>query len=294
MSGPARNGSAPAWNVTRAGSSRPGHPGWVIMAGVTDAPGEYQLYRELAGWWPLISPPAEYAADAAVLQRAFAAALVPVRTVLDLGSGGGHVAMYLRESAAVTLVDISPDMIAASRELIPECEHVQADMLTVRLGRLFDAVLVHDAADYVTTQDELAMLAATAFAHCRPGGVAVFAPDHTAETFRPGRGGGGGSDGAGRQASFRERTRDPDPGDEWIESAYEFTLRSADGDVRVIRETHRLGAFRQSTWLRVLAEAGFEPEPGDVAPAYAGPAASGLKHLFIGHRPAPETVGTGG
>ena len=272
---------------------------WAIIAGVTEsvrpgAPGEYRLYRELAGWWPLISPPGEYAADAAVLQRVFDAAPALVRTILDLGSGGGHVAGYLKADAAVTLVDISADMIAASRLLNPGCEHIRADMLTVRLGRLFDAVLVHDAADYVTTQDELAMLAATAFAHCRPGGVAVFAPDHTADTFRPGRGGGGGSDGAGRQASFRERTTDPDPGDEWIESAYEFTLQSADGSVRVIRETHRLGAFRQSTWMRVLTEAGFEPEPGDVAAAYAGPAAGGLRHLFVGHRSGQETVGAGG
>jgi len=32
-------------------------------------PGEgYRLYRELAGWWPLISPPSEYAGDAAVIE----------------------------------------------------------------------------------------------------------------------------------------------------------------------------------------------------------------------------------
>lgn len=265
-----------------------------IIAGMTEAPGEYRLYQELAGWWPLISPVEEYAADAAVLLNVFDAVRPPIRTLLDLGSGGGHVAMYLKANATVTLVDMSAAMLAASRALNPECEHIRANMLTVRLGRLFDAVLVHDAADYVTTEDELAMLAATAFAHCRPGGVAVFAPDHTADTFRPGRGAGGGSDSAGRQASFRERTTDPDPGDEWIECAYEFTLRSADGSVRVIRETHRLGAFRQSTWMRVLADAGFEPEPGDVAPRYAGPAAGGLAHLFVGHRHSRENVGTSG
>ncbi len=38
-----------------------------MMAGVTKAPGEYRLYQDLAGWWPLISPLEEYAADAAVL-----------------------------------------------------------------------------------------------------------------------------------------------------------------------------------------------------------------------------------
>ena len=256
------------------------------MAGVTKAPGEYRLYRDLAGWWPLISPPEEYAADAAVLIRVLDTAPVPVRTILDLGSGGGHVARQLRPAAEMTLVDISAEMLAASRELNPGCEHIQGDMLTLRLGRSFDAVLVHDAVDYVTTEAELALVAATAFAHCRPGGLAIFGPDHTADTFRPGRGGGGGSDATGRQATFTERTSDPDPADEWIESEYEFRLRSADGSVQVVRESHRLGAFRHSTWMRVLTVAGFTPEPDDVAPRYAGPAAGGMRHLFVGRRPA--------
>jgi SAM-dependent methyltransferase len=261
---------------------------------VTEGPGEYRLYRELAEWWPLISPPEEYAADAAVLRRVFASAAEPVRTLLDLGSGGGHIAWHLKDTARLTLVDRSAPMLAASRALNPECEHVEGDMLTLRLGRSFDAVLVHDAVDYVTTLADLARVAATAFAHCRPGGVAVFAPDHTADTFRPGRGGGGGSDERGRQASFREWTTDPDPADEWIESEYEFRLRAADGSERVVRESHRLGAFRSATWMRVLTTTGFVPEPGDAAGRYAGPAADGLRHLFIGRRPSPQTVSARG
>jgi SAM-dependent methyltransferase len=253
---------------------------------VRDPPGEYRLYDELAGWWPLISPPEQYAADAQSLARVFAAAPRPVREVLDLGSGGGHVAWHLKEQLDLTLVDISAPMLAVSRELNPECAHVQGDMLTIRLGRRFDAVLVHDAVDYVTTEGELLQVAQTAFGHCRPGALAVFAPDHTADAFRAGTGGGGGSDETGRRASFRERTSDPDPTDEWIESEYEFTLRTADNRVEVVRETHRLGAFRLETWQRVLAAAGFDPEPEDMAAAYAGTGGSGLRHMFIGSRPA--------
>jgi SAM-dependent methyltransferase len=260
---------------------------------MTRPAGEYRLYQELAGWWPLISPPAEYAADAAVLERVFTSGPAPVRTILDLGSGGGHVAMHLAGRFDLTLVDRSAEMLAVSRELNPGCAHLQGDMLTLRLGRTFDAILVHDAVDYVTTEPDLLAVVRTAFAHCRPGGLAVFAPDHTADTFRPGTGGGGGSDDAGRQASFRERTTDPDPADEWIESEYEFRLRAADRTEQVIRETHRLGAFRHSTWMRVLSGAGFEPEPGNVTQTYAGLAAEGLRNLFVGHRPG-GTVGTRG
>jgi hypothetical protein len=39
-----------------------------MMAGM---PGEYRLYQELADWWPLISPPGEYAAEAAYLAGLF-------------------------------------------------------------------------------------------------------------------------------------------------------------------------------------------------------------------------------
>ena len=230
-------------------------------------PGEgYRLYRELAGWWPLISPPSEYAGDAAIIERAFAEAEQPVRTLLDLGSGGGHVSRHLHRNRSVTLVDISADMLAVSRRLNPDSAHVRGDMRTVRLGQLFDAVLVHDAVDYVTSQDDLALVIGTAAAHCRPGGIAVFAPDHTAETFRPGTGAGGGHDDGGRSASFTERTTDPDPDDDWILAEYEFTLRDADGTVTVVPEEHRLGSFGRATWLRLLTAVGFaaqvRPLPG--------------------------------
>ncbi len=253
------------------------------MAGVT---GEYRLYQELAGWWPLISPPEEYAQEAAHLADVLSSATPPVREVLDLGGGGGHVAAHLKERFALTLVDLSEDMLAVSRRLNPECEHLQGDMRTARLGRLFDAVLVHDAVDYVTCEAELRQVIDTAFAHCRPGGIAMFVPDHIADTFLAASGRGGSSDAAGRQASFREWTWDPDPGDEWVRAEYEFVLRAADGTVQVVHEAHRLGAFRREAWLRLLAGAGFDAE------AHCGPAAVAGQHsgrpdnLFTGRRRA--------
>ena len=160
-------------------------------------------------------------------------------------------------------------------------------MRTIRLGRTFDAVLVHDAVDYVTDAADLRELIATAFVHCRPGGIAVFVPDYTAETFAGGTGGGGAAGADGRQGSFREWTWDPDPGDEWIQVQYEFTLRAADGSVQVVREAHRLGAFRRDTWLRLLAGAGFEPEARFAGEGQAGGGAgAGMPaHLFVGRRP---------
>jgi SAM-dependent methyltransferase len=255
------------------------------MAGMT---GEYRLYSELAGWWPLISPPGEYADQAAYLAEVLGSAGPAVREVLDLGSGGGHVALYLKDRFAMTLVDLSEDMLAVSRRLNPECAHVQGDMRTIRLGRVFDAVLVHDAVDYMTSEADLRQVIDTAFAHCRPGGAAVFVPDHVADTFRASGGRGGGSDADGRQASFREWTWDPDPGDDCVRAEYEFVLRDADGTEQVVREAHRLGAFRREAWLRLLADAGFSPEVHNGAALGAGPYSGGgpPANLFIGRKRA--------
>jgi SAM-dependent methyltransferase len=247
--------------------------------------GEYRLYAELAEWWPLISPPEEYAQEAAYLTGVLASAALPVREVLDLGSGGGHVAMHLTERFAMTLVDLSEDMLAVSRRLNPGCTHIQGDMRTVRLGRRFDAVLVHDAVDYVTSEANLRQVIDTAYAHCRPGGIAMFVPDHVADSFRAYDGRGGGSDAAGRRASFTEWTWDPDPGDDWVRAEYEFVLRAADGTVQVVREAHRLGAFRREAWLRLLAEAGFDAEDRSGSADEAGHDPGRPDNLFIGRRP---------
>jgi len=223
-------------------------------------PEAYRFYTELAAWWPLISPAEEYAEEAAFAATVLGSAGVPVREVLELGSGGGSNAVHLKEHFALTLVDLSEDMLAVSRELNPECSHVVGDMRTLRLDRTFDAVFVHDAVDYMTTEPDLRRAVETAFVHCRPGGVAVFVPDAVAERFVP-TSDCGGSDGRdGRGVRYLDWCWDPDPGDSWVQTEYAFLLRSADGTVRVVHETHRTGLFGRDVWLRLLTEAGFAAE----------------------------------
>src|SRR5262245_43953920 len=142
------------------------------------------LYSDLIAWYRLVDPPAEHFEEAGCYQAAFERAASPEpRTLLDLGAGAGHNALYLKRRFRCTLTDVSSEMLALSRELNPECEHVLGDMRTLRLGQSFDVVLVHDAVMYMTTEDDLLAAARTAFTHTRPGGAAVFAPDCFRETF---------------------------------------------------------------------------------------------------------------
>lgn len=218
---------------------------------------EHLLYGQLAKWWPLISPPQEYEEEAAFAGSLLDAAQIPVREVLELGCGGGHNAVHLKSKFSLTLVDLSAEMIDVSEDLNPECRHHVGDMRTVRLSRLFDAVFIHDAIDYMLTEGDLELAIGTAFAHCRPGGVVVIIPDATTGTFETetAHGGTDGRDGAG--VRYLSWSWDPEPAATETLTEYTFLLRDRDGVVRSVQETHRAGLFSEVTWLRVLTEAGF-------------------------------------
>ena len=219
-----------------------------------------RFYGDLAVWWPLISPPEEYEEEAAFAATVLRSASIPVREVLELGSGGGHNAVHLKRSFTMTLTDLSGEMLDVSRGLNPECEHRQGDMRTLRLGRTFDAVFVHDAVDYMTTEADLRQAIETAFVHCRPGGVAVFVPDDTRETFEESTDDGGGDGDDGRAARYLQWTWDPDPGDTWTQTEFAFVLREPDGSVHALHESHRHGLFARADRLRFLTDAGFVAE----------------------------------
>jgi len=220
----------------------------------------HRFYDDLARWWPLISPVDDYEGEAAEFGRVLATADRDVHDVLELGSGGGHNAFYLKRQFSLTLSDLSEGMLDVSRTRNPECVHVPGDMRTLRIDRDFDAVFIHDAIEYMTTEADLTAAIATAFVHCRPGGLALFVPDAISETFAPSTD-WGGSDGAdGRGVRFMDWSFDPDPSDRQVHTEYAFVFREPDGTIWHAAESHVLGNFPRETWLRLIAEAGFRAE----------------------------------
>lgn len=216
-----------------------------------------KLYDELAVWWPLFSPPEHYTEEAAHLAQVLQTTIVPPpRTVLELGSGGGSNAFHLKHHFTMTLVDIAPNMLDVSRAINPECEHLVGDMLSVRLKREFDAVLVHDAIMYMTTQAELGQAMETAFVHCRPGGMALLVPDYVRENYRTTTQ-HGGHDGNGRALRYLEWQFDPDPTDSTYQVYFAFMLREG-ADIHIEEDRHEFGLFARSDWLRLLRRVGFQ------------------------------------
>ncbi len=217
-----------------------------------------RFYDELATWWPLFSAPADYAEEAAFyLSQLHGASSRRIRTLLEMGSGGGNNALHMKPGLEVTLVEPAVGMLEVSRQLNPDCEHLLGDMRTLRLERTFDAVFIQDAICYMTTEADLRRAIETAYLHCAPGGAALFAPDFTSETFRGGSDIGGEDGPNGRGFRYLEWMNDPDPTDTTYVVDYAFMLREADR-VEVVHDRHIEGLFPHALWLRLIEEAGFE------------------------------------
>ena len=219
------------------------------------------LYIDLTDWYRLLDPPADHADECAHYLGLFRRAIDGrAETLLELGAGAGNNALFLKAAFACTLTDISEPMRALSKETNPECEHLEGDMRTLRLGRTFDAVLVHDAVCYMTTEADLRAAAATAFAHTRPGGAALFVPDLVRETFAESSQ-LEGSDEADGSRSLRclMWTRDPDPADDTYAVDFAFLLRDGAG-VRAAHDQHVEGLFSRARWIAILSEAGYRVE----------------------------------
>ncbi|MCY3783993.1 MAG: class I SAM-dependent methyltransferase [Chloroflexi bacterium] len=207
-----------------------------------------------------MSPPEQYEEEAGYWLRELRARLAPGRRrILDLGTGGGHHLHRLTDDFDADAVDLSQAMLAHSQRLNPSVRHHVADMRTVRLGEVFDAVLIHDAIDYMTTEADLLAVFASARAHLHPGGLLLAAPDNYAETFKaPGVCCETNRD-AETELTWVEYSVDLDPSDTTIETTYVFFIKRG-GELRVEVDGHTTGLFPIATWERLLTETGFEVE----------------------------------
>jgi trans-aconitate methyltransferase len=222
------------------------------------------LYTELASWWPVLSAPEDYETEAdcfrqMIQQHARLPARAVPRTLLELGSGGGNNASFLKKHYTMTLVDLSPGMLAVSKELNPECEHLQGDMRSVRLDRTFDSVFIHDAIGYMLTQKDLLAAMQTAAVHCRSGGVVLIVPDWTSENFIPDTDHGGHELGE-RAMRYLQWQYDPDRTDTTYLLDMVYLLKEGNTPTRVVHDVHELGLFSRQTWLDLLTSASLEPK----------------------------------
>lgn len=229
-----------------------------------------RLYHDLAPLWPLLSPPADYEPEAATIRDVLYEKLGRVahgepHALLELGAGGGHTLCHLADEYACVAVDLSDAMLANCRALNPAIETIVGDMRTLRLNRAFDAVLIHDAIDYLTSVDDLRATFATAAAHLQPGGVLLVAPTYTAETFTDHEHTSDANENDELELRYVSYVCRTEPSDCTFEMRMVLLIRERcegepHGRLRIEYDTHTCGLFSQQTWIELMREAGFEVE----------------------------------
>ncbi|MDZ4724073.1 MAG: class I SAM-dependent methyltransferase [candidate division Zixibacteria bacterium] len=219
-----------------------------------------RLYDEFAYLYPLISGPEAYADEAQLWKNVLCEKLGPGRhTMIEMGVGGGFNLSHFIQDFDATGSDLSEKMVNVSQKFNPGIPHVVGDMRTMRIGKQFKAVLIHDAICYMLTEDDLRQTFVTAHEHLEPGGFLLTAPDYFKETF---------TDGMVRHNTMSDGTTtlthleyeyDLDPNDTVNEMLIHYLIRK-DGKLRVERDLHVLGLFSVETWHRLLTETGFDVE----------------------------------
>jgi len=221
-----------------------------------------RLYDDLAYLWPLLSPPEHYEAEAAVLielidQYCQAEVDQPL-SVLELGAGGGHTLVHLVERFDCTAVDLSAPMIGHCQRLVPEATAVIGDMRSVRLEKTFNAVFIHDAIDYMLSEQDVRATLNTAAAHLKPGGLCVIAPTYTRENFVDGDVADDGTTTDNEELTYFTYVHDADPADDIFEMILLYLIRDAETrTVEVVEDRHMCGLFTNAQWVQWMTDAGF-------------------------------------
>lgn len=247
-----------------------------------------KLYEEYARFWPLLSAPEDYEAEALFYSQTLDSfSKHGVKSLLELGSGGGNNASHMKAYFDLTLVDLSAGMLKVSEGINPECEHIEGDMRSLRLEsdgalREFDGVFVHDAIMYMTTHEDLKSVMETAFSHCKPGGITLFAPDFVLEDFHDYTD-SGGSDGDDRAVRYLEWVWDPDPDDTEFVADFVYMLKDGSNELKIVHDRHHFGIFSHDLWLSTLRDVGFEPFSVPIPEGDENPV--GTCEVFVGIKP---------
>lgn len=205
-------------------------------------------------------------------------------TLLHLGCGaGGHDTIFKRHFT-VTGVDISRGMLDKARLRHPDLEYIEDDIRTVCLGRKFDAVVIPDSIDYMSSLPELRMAIETAAAHLKPCGI-LLVVGKTREIFRDNN-----FAYTGEQENLHVTLLENNYINRHRPDTYEATLVyliRERGELTIHTECHVLGLFSQEAWEKVFAEVGLSLQETNLDGTYDKYLLAGGEYpqkIFIGRK----------
>jgi len=246
-----------------------------------------RLYNDLSWTWPIISPPEDYLEEGRFYtEKIRTRARREGRSLLHLGCGGGHMDWAMKNNFRIRSIDISPHMLALAEKLNPEVTYSLGDMRTVRLDEKFDAVLIHDAINYMLTVDDLRAAFRTAFEHLKDDGLMITSAEQWPENFvqhkiRPQT-----EKKDDIEITFIEHFYDPDPNDTHYECTFIYLIRRG-GKLQVEFDRHLAGIFPLESWRKTIMEVGFILEETEFT--HSDFAENDSYPMFIGIKPSTAT-----
>jgi SAM-dependent methyltransferase len=235
-----------------------------------------RLYKDLAWLWPLWEDVEVYRAESQHFAKLIRKhARIRVRTLLDMGCGGGKNAFHLKRHFTVTGIDLSRAMLENARKLNPECTFRTADMRNFDLSEQFDSVFINDAIVYMITRRDLRRVFRSAYRHLRPGGVMITCPHERKERFKQNETNIWTSKTGDTEITFIENQYDPNPRDSIFEKTLLYLIRKK-GELRIEQDFHLCGLFGLDAWRESLESVGFElceerDEEGNCIPVFCCP-----------------------
>lgn len=143
-----------------------------------------RLYDDLSYLMPMLCPVEGYEEEAQRWKKLLIEKLGGRgKKILELGVGGGCNLSYLTQDFEAEASDLSQKMLDLCHSLNPHIPLHLGDIRSIRLNKKFDGVLIHDAASYLLTEEDIRQTAAAAAAHLNRGGVFIISPDYFKETF---------------------------------------------------------------------------------------------------------------
>src|SRR5262245_50754137 len=109
------------------------------------------------------------------------------RELLEVACGTGRHLQYLKSQFSVVATDVNEGMLRIARKNVDGVTFKRADMVTLDLGREFDAVIcLFSSIGYVKTYANLRKTLRNFGRHLKPGGVVIIEPWFTKSDFQVG------------------------------------------------------------------------------------------------------------
>jgi ubiquinone/menaquinone biosynthesis C-methylase UbiE len=147
------------------------------------------LYNNLARYYDLIYSWKNYRKEAETIRRLIAKHKESKgNDLLEVACGtGGHI-QCLKDDFRATGTDISNGMLGVARKKVKGVRFLQADMVTLNLGREFDVIIcLFSSIGYVKTHAGLKKTLQNFARHLKNGGVVIIEPWFTKRGYTKGR-----------------------------------------------------------------------------------------------------------